>query len=218
MEQKILTIRQQKALVFFSNSSLALKFYFSGGTALAEYYLHHRLSDDLDFFTPMDIDINSVRSFVNTLSGELSAHNVEYTKIHDRHLFFLKFGGEVLKLEFTRYPFPRLGRRVKHGGILVDSLRDLSANKLMALLDRFDPKDFVDIYFILKKRSLKNIRNDAQKKFGMKLKPLFVAAEFAKVRRVAALPVVLKSLTVEQLKTFFEKQIKELGASFITLG
>ncbi len=26
-------------------------FYLSGGTALAEYYLQHRQSDDLDFFT-----------------------------------------------------------------------------------------------------------------------------------------------------------------------
>ncbi|MDR1696214.1 MAG: nucleotidyl transferase AbiEii/AbiGii toxin family protein [Endomicrobium sp.] len=28
-------------------------FYFSGGTALSEYYLRHRYSEDLDFFRKM---------------------------------------------------------------------------------------------------------------------------------------------------------------------
>ena len=32
-----------------------------------------------------------------------------------------------------------------------------------ALLDRFDPKDFVDLYFLLQDRSLDEIRLDAQK-------------------------------------------------------
>lgn len=218
MEQKILTVRQQKALHFFSESTLAQKFYFSGGTALAEYYLHHRLSDDLDFFTSTDVDLRSIRSFVTALSTELQAKSTEYTKTHDRYLFFLKFGKGDLKLEFTKYPFARLGRRVKHDEILVDSLRDLSANKLMALLDRFDPKDFVDMYFILKKRSFKAVRADAQEKFKMKLDPLFIAAEFAKVRRVVALPHMLAPLIIEQLKTFFEKQIKELGGGFVVSG
>ncbi len=218
MEQKILTARQQKALRFFSKSALAQKFYFSGGTALAEYYLYHRLSVDLDFFTTTDIDIRSVRNFVTALSTELQAKKIEYTRTHDRHLFFLKFGKEDLKLEFTNYPFVRLGRRIKREGVLVDSLRDLSANKLMALLDRFDPKDFVDIYFILKKRSFEAVRSDAQEKFKIKLDPLFIAAEFAKVRRVVVLPHMLVPLTVDQLKHFFEKQIKDLGGGFLILG
>jgi hypothetical protein len=91
----------------------------------------------------------------------------------------------------------------------------LSANKFVALLDRFDPKDFVDLYFILKKRTLKTVRADAQKKFKTKFDPLFIAAEFAKVRRVVALPHMVKPITKEQLKTFFEKQIKEIGGGFV---
>lgn len=215
MEQKILTARQREALTFFSESKLAQKFYFSGGTALAEYYLHHRLSDDLDFFISTEVDVQAVRVFVNELSKVLKAEKIEYTKTHDRHLFFLKFRDGDLKLEFTKYPFTRLGRRVSREGVLVDSLRDLSANKFAALLDRFDPKDFADLYFILKKRTFKAVRADAQEKFKMKFDPLFIAAEFAKVRRVVALPHMLKPLTIDHLKAFFEKQIKELGSGFV---
>ncbi len=182
---------------------------------MAEYHLYHRLSDDLDFFTPNDVDLQSVRIFVNNLKDELGGKSVEYTKTHDRHLFFLKFEKSDLKLEFTKYPFARLSRRIRRDGITVDSLRDLSANKFVALLDRFDPKDFVDLYFILKKRTLKTVRADAQKKFKTKFDPLFIAAEFAKVRRVVALPHMVKPITKEQLKTFFEKQIKEIGGGFV---
>ena len=31
-------------------------FYLSGGTALAEFYLNHRLSEDLDFFSEKEFD------------------------------------------------------------------------------------------------------------------------------------------------------------------
>lgn len=62
------------------------------------------------------------------------------------------------------------------------------------------------------------MRADAQEKFNLKLDPLFITAEFAKVRRVVVLPHMLIPLTVEQLKTFFEKQIKELGGGFVVSG
>jgi predicted nucleotidyltransferase component of viral defense system len=35
--------------------------------------------------------------------------------------------------------------------VRVDSEYDIAANKLMALVDRFDPKDCVDLYFLLQK-------------------------------------------------------------------
>jgi len=51
MEQTILSKNQKKLLVAIANSKMVTdNFVLSGGTALAEYYLHHRLSEDLDFF------------------------------------------------------------------------------------------------------------------------------------------------------------------------
>src|SRR5207245_161566 len=48
----ILTATQTSFLTeFFRDSKETEPFYLSGGTALAEYYLQHRYSDDLDFFT-----------------------------------------------------------------------------------------------------------------------------------------------------------------------
>lgn len=36
---------------FSKNSKLRKQFYFTGGTALSAIYLHHRESEDLDFFS-----------------------------------------------------------------------------------------------------------------------------------------------------------------------
>jgi predicted nucleotidyltransferase component of viral defense system len=47
----ILTDHQQKALKLIAQTQLAEDFYFSGGTALAYFYLQHRKSEDLDFFS-----------------------------------------------------------------------------------------------------------------------------------------------------------------------
>ena len=57
MEQTVLTATQQKALTIIATDLVVKKhFYLTGGTALSEYYLHHRLSEDLDFFSEQEID------------------------------------------------------------------------------------------------------------------------------------------------------------------
>jgi predicted nucleotidyltransferase component of viral defense system len=47
----ILTPLQRRFLNAFSQTELKKDFFLTGGTALAHFYLQHRLSDDLDFFT-----------------------------------------------------------------------------------------------------------------------------------------------------------------------
>lgn len=55
----ILNNYQIETLAFLKQDPYIMdNFWFSGGTALAEGYLQHRLSDDLDFFTT-----NAVNSF-----------------------------------------------------------------------------------------------------------------------------------------------------------
>lgn len=81
----------------------------------------------------------------------------------------------------------------------------------MALLDRFDPKDFADLYFTIQKITLPQIRADVEKKFGHKISATFLAGELAKVRRIEALPKMIKPVTIEELKNFFAELIKGLS-------
>lgn len=211
MEQEILTGDQKKAIATVNAEPALSDFYLTGGTALAGYYLYHRLSEDLDFFVFKKPDSIFLHAFVEKLKNELNAFSIRYEKLYDRHQFFFTLSDEELKIEFTQYPFPQLEKPSVKENVKIDSIRDISANKIMALLDRFDPKDFVDLFFLLQNRNLEDLRRDAEKKFDVKIDPVFLAGELAKVRRIVSLPRMIKPITVEELKDFFGEQIKKLS-------
>lgn len=211
MEQVILNDGQKKVIAAVAREPNLSDFYLSGGTALAAYYLHHRLSDDLDFFIFEEPDKIFLHGFAGKLKKIIDANSLRFERLYDRNQFFFGFGQEELKVEFSKYPFRQLEKPVIRDGIKVDGLRDMAANKLMVMLDRFDSKDFVDLFFILKELNLEDIRRDAEKKFGTKIDDIFLGGEFAKVKRVEALPKMIKRITIEELKIFFAKEAKKLG-------
>lgn len=63
MAKTVLNSFQRKVLQLFKTSILSKKFYLSGGTALAEFYLKHRLSKDLDFFTQEELSLEELKKF-----------------------------------------------------------------------------------------------------------------------------------------------------------
>ena len=44
---------------------------------------------------------------------------------------------------------PLYGQHIEYGNVIVDSIENIGANKLTAILGRTEPKDFVDLYFLL---------------------------------------------------------------------
>lgn len=215
MGQEILTSLQKRVIKMVADEPNLGGFYLSGGTALATCYLQHRYSDDLDFFSFDDPDSMFLHSFAEKIKSAISADEIRYEKKYDRNLFYFLTGKDELKIEFTKYPFTRLEESELWNGVKVDSKRDVSANKLMALLDRFDPKDFVDLYYLLQDYSLDQIKQDAQNKFGVKIDNLFLGGELAKVKRIEALPKMIKSLVIEDLKNFFTDKAKELNTGVL---
>lgn len=212
MGQKVLTPTQKKIIKEVAKEKKMADFYLTGGTALAVYYFQHRVSDDLDFFSFDEPDTFFIHQFVNNLKNFIKAKEVRYERLHDRNQFYFKFDGEELKIEFTKYPFKQLKKPELIDGLKIDSLRDIGANKMMAALERFDPKDFVDLYFILHRTNLKKLKKDVEVKFGIKVDDIFLGGELAKARRLEALPRMLKPLTIEELKKFFFQQAKSLAS------
>ncbi len=210
MEQSILTPSQKKLISIIASEPKLAKFYLAGGTALSEYYLKHRFSEDLDFFSPDMPDTLFLQEFTQDIKKEFRADKVEFSKIHDRREFLFIIGTEELKVEFVWYQFKQLDKMIIRDGMRVDSFRDISANKLMAMIERFEPKDFVDLFFILQKNKLEDIRKDAQTKFGIEIEDIFLGGELAKARRIEALPRMITPLSIEELKAFFTKIAKEL--------
>lgn len=216
-EEKILTPEQLQIIKLVADEPKLSKFYLSGGTALSAFHIQHRLSEDLDFFCPYPVDHFFLYEFIDRTKKYVGAETARNARLFDRHIFFLEWGSKKsLKMEFTKYPFEHLGKTATHYGIQVDSLRDLAANKFMALIDRFDPKDFVDLYFLLQQFSLTKIRRDAERKFNVKIGPMVLGSELSKVRRIEALPAMLQPLTVAELKSFFTRQARAIGKSVVS--
>lgn len=211
MEQTPLNETQRKVLNLVAGEPGLKKFYLTGGTALAGYYLFHRISDDLDFFTFAEPDTMFLHAFAKRLKTALKAKEMRFERLYDRNQFFFDLGGQELKIEFTKFPFKQMEKPRKADKVRIDGLRDIAANKLMAMLERFEPKDFVDLFFILQKLDLKKVRRDAETKFGAKIDHIFLGGELVKVRRIKALPKMLKPLTIEELKNFFAERARELS-------
>lgn len=147
-----LTQKQKLAIELLAYSPLRSIFYWTDGTLLAYHYLHHRESIDLDFFSEKKFSLEEVNRFTQELKEKGGFATVHYQKIFDRHEFIFE-NGERLRIEFVYYNHEKktLRKRELLGGIYIDSLEDIAANKIMAYFDRNEPKDLFDIYFLIHK-------------------------------------------------------------------
>lgn len=55
-----ITSLQERTLELFKKSLLSKNFYWTGGTVLSVFYLHHRRSRNLDFFSDAPVNYNEI--------------------------------------------------------------------------------------------------------------------------------------------------------------
>lgn len=204
-QQRILTKIQSDP--FFKET-----FYFTGGTALAEAYLKHRYSDDLDFFSPQAFNSQGIFNRISSWADELG-YSIQHEFLEPNHMYFLTFKDEFkLKLDFAHYPFTQLERPpLMNKALRVDSLRDISANKLITITQRNEIKDYVDLYFIFQNHSFWNIRTDCFEKFKTEIDPYLFASDILQVMEFDYLPKMIEPLSLQKLKTFYTELAKTLG-------
>lgn len=175
-------------------------FYLTGGTALSEYYLHHRYSDDLDFFSH-DIDIKPFLGLIKKIGKKLNQKIQPITTAPS----FMRFTiGDNLKIDVVGDVGFRVGVPELIDGMMIDSIKNLAVNKVGAILGRLDAKDYVDLYFLLSEYSFDvfdllelGIKKDAG------LEPFIWSTIIADVDRLMMLPRMIKPVTFEELKTFY---------------
>ncbi len=186
-------------------------FYLSGGTALSVFYLHHRYSEDLDLFTPKPLEQQKIISFINLLAKKHKL-NLKFTQKEMILWFEVQKQRETLKIDFIYFPYPRLNRGKNYKGFEIDSILDIGANKLVVLGINFEPKDYVDLYFILKEKySIWKLTEAVKEKYHTELDLVGLGAEFVKAKDLKYLPKMREKLTLKELKEFFLNQAKILG-------
>ncbi len=208
---KFNSIQQNAFDVLASNPSMRERFYFTGGTALSIFYLHHRISDDLDFFTEGDITTDFTTPLVTSIAQKLNV-SVRFTNIEKVLIYELLDSKKMkLKIDFATYPYKRLEKGIIHEGISVDSLLDIGANKIAAISQRNEIKDFADCYFILQHYSLWDLLRAHEHKFGTELDLVLLASNLLKVEDFDYLPKMMKKLTLQELKEYFVDLTNRIG-------
>lgn len=219
MKPNILTKRQCAILTAFAkDKKLSTKFYLTGGTALAGFYLGHRYSEDLDFFSEEEFDTSALFVFFRKHKKTLGFKNIDFQQSYNRNLFFLHFPDEVIKTEFTFFPFPRIEKQRKIKGISVDGILDIAVNKLFTIYQRTAARDYIDLYCITKHChwNIDELITKAKIKFDWHIDPLQLGAQFMKAATVADMPHMITPPVPAVWRRFFRNQAKRLKQAILT--
>ncbi len=215
-ETSILTLHQREILERVAHESyFSERYYLAGGTALAEFYLKHRISEDLDFFTELaEVNPIAITRFFQKNLKSLSIVKIETKRILGLYTLFLHFKDkEVLKVDFNYYPFPRIERGARFGKLEVESIYDIGVDKIHTVVLKPRARDFIDIYFIIKEKGydLKHLLMQAKAKFDWDLSPIELGARLVEASRMTDYPRMLKPLRHDEWKTFFVEEARKLG-------
>ena len=196
-----LTPLQASVLEGFFAAAAGQQFYLTGGTALAAFHLHHRASVDLDLFTLDDLALREADILLPQLAASLNCRLGAMRRTeHYREVFLEPESGDPLKIDMVRDFGPQYGEHIRLGQVIVDSIENIGANKLTAILGRTEPKDFVDLYFILRAGySFDDLLAKAQTK-DLGLHPFYLAGSLRQVRNFRRLPTTTPPLTLSELQ------------------
>ena len=79
-------------------------FYLSGGTALASWYLFHRESYDLDFFSERPFDYEKIRRWFHQQEKELGYSTIRFDDDYGFLICYLRYQDtSILKVDFNNY-------------------------------------------------------------------------------------------------------------------
>jgi predicted nucleotidyltransferase component of viral defense system len=128
--------------------SIETGFYLTGGTAASRGYLHHRFSDDLDFFVNDD---ERFALWAQRVIDAVATGRDWQVEVLRRGARFVRINvidaDAVLKIEMVNDVPAHVGELSMHPILgRLDSAENILANKLTAVVDRREPKDLADIW------------------------------------------------------------------------
>ncbi len=187
-------------------------FYLTGGTALAEFYLGHRRSFDLDLFTTQEV---LIRPFSFEIEHRFREQGWSVQVIRRFSTFVemvVTLEGEDVRIDLgLDSPFRFASPEPSVYGVPVNDLEDLKAEKALAYYGRAEMRDAVDLYFLLRRFPPETLMElAAQKDTGFDRYWFAVA-----LQKAETFPDELSRWPVEMLQPFDPKDLK---ARFLTLA
>ncbi len=147
---QILYPHQTTLLLKFFSSPFARPFFLTGGTALSAFYLAHRESQDLDFFSLEPFDTLTLRTTMQEIASQTNSKLTIHIRSQTYNEIFLenKKEGWMQKIDIVQEQPKHFGKIQTIDSIRIDSLINIATNKVLAVFGRLEPKDYIDLYMI----------------------------------------------------------------------
>lgn len=215
MEQPIgLTAQQKQFLHVICGESYFLNnFYLSGGTALSSWYLNHRESYDLDFFTDHPFHYDKIIRWIRQNEQTLGYTSVRFEEDYGFLMCFFRYSPRILlKIDFHNYTSITLKKGLVWQGLSIDSLYDITVNKLRTIATTPRTRDYVDYYCIFQHTNypIKRLLSDVAKKFRETIDPLQMAKNFLMVRTCTDMPIMRIPFDEKAMVLFYQQEAKKL--------
>jgi hypothetical protein len=201
LHREWLTPLQLVTLERFFAADVDRHFFLTGDTALAAFHLHHRASADLDLFTLDDLALREASLLVPQIAADLGCQIGQVrTMAHFRRFLLEPGSGPPLQVDLIRDFGPQFGQHTLVGAIVVDSMENIGANKLLSILSRTEARDFVDLAFILRAGyGFEGLLAKALEK-DQGVQPFYMAGALRQVQHLRLLPSTTPPLTLADLQ------------------
>jgi hypothetical protein len=134
--REVIPASTETTLRALRDTDIVNRFYLAGGTGLALQF-GHRLSLDLDFFSPDLFNEEVLLQRVQALDG----FSLVARAPHSLHVTLRE-----TKVSFLGYSYPLLFPEVRFLDVAVADPRDIACMKISAIASRGTKRDFVDLY------------------------------------------------------------------------
>lgn len=183
---------------------------------MAEFYLHHRLSEDIDLFSEKyEVNQSATDAFLKKISLKLKIKKIERSQFLGLVSYILIYkDNQKLKVDFNYYPFLRIETGRKFGKLQIDSLIDIAANKIHTIFMKPRTRDYIDLFCIFKDKSmdLHALILLAKAKFDWDIDKMNLANQFIRVKDIKKedYPKVLIPFNPDEMERFFLSLAKNL--------
>ncbi len=204
-----LTPKTQEAFHIAANLAFIQRYYLAGGTGLA-LHLGHRISVDLDFFSPAADSVGPDERAIMQTAFDHPSLLVTY----DKDMTFVATWQGVGISFFRLALYPLVQEPAVLDGVPVATVEEIGAMKLAAIIARGTRKDYIDLYCILQRVPLERLYQVAAVKYAavrsFAASSLRALAYFADAERTP-MPQMIDRTSWTTIKRFLERQAMDAG-------
>lgn len=140
-------------------------FVLTGGAALGGFHLGHRESQDLDLFARVAVDLELATRTLQAAAADVGATAAAQVTYPEFRRLLVARGDEATLVDLVIDRVPAVDAPVSVGRLRIDSMREIAANKLCALLGRGEIRDLVDLKYLFDRGiTLESALGDAVRK------------------------------------------------------